>query len=158
MRYCVKCGGALESEELKFCPHCGAPVQTNSSMPPSTPSSASTGMEDNIAGLLCYILGFVTGIIFLVLEPYNKKPFVRFHAFQSIFFSVALIVISIALSILSGIFYFISWTLGIIFSFVWALFGLVIFVVWIFLMFKAYSNEKFKLPIIGQLAENQATR
>ncbi len=157
MIYCSECGFSIENEEQKFCPRCGAAVQSNVSMPPSA-SASSSGMEDNIAGLLCYILGFVTGIIFLILEPYNKRAFVRFHAFQSIFLSVACVVLSIALSIISGIFYFISWTLGFAFSKLWGLVGLGIFILWIFLMFKAYSNEKFKLPIIGQLAENQAAR
>jgi len=157
MKYCSKCGFSIENEEQKFCPQCGAAIQSNISTPPSAPASSS-GMEDNIAGLLCYILGFITGIIFLILEPYNKRPFVRFHAFQSIFLSVACTVLSIALSIISGVFYFISWTLGMAFSLIWGLVGLGIFILWIFLMFKAYSKEKFKLPIIGQLAENQAAR
>ncbi|MFB3854903.1 MAG: hypothetical protein ACE148_13895, partial [Vicinamibacterales bacterium] len=65
--------------------------------------AAPGAMAANVAGLLTYILGFITGIIFLVLEPYNKDKFVRFHAFQSIFFNVAIIVLSIAYAILSTV-------------------------------------------------------
>jgi uncharacterized membrane protein len=103
-----------------------------------------------VAGLLCYVVGFVTGIIFLVLEPYNKDRFVRFHAFQSIFFSVAVIICQM-----------LSWIIWMLLP--WPLDNLVataaslgIFVLWLFLMYKAYQGEEFKLPIIGDLARQQA--
>ncbi len=69
----------------------------------SDPSSASSGLQRNVAGMLCYILGLITGIIFLVIDPYNKDKFVRFHAFQAIFFHVGMIAIGLVLGILDSI-------------------------------------------------------
>ncbi len=112
-------------------------------------------MANNMAAALCYLLGLLTGILFLVLEPYNKDKTIRFHAFQSIFFNVALIVVDIALIIVVNILVhipFLGWLIFLIFP----IFGLAIFCLWLFLMYKAYNNEKFKLPIIGDLAEKQA--
>jgi len=113
-------------------------------------------MASNVAGLLTYILGFITGIIFLVIEPYKNDKFVRFHAFQSIFFNVALVVFWIAYMILASILGFIS--LGIL-AMLMGLLGLVITLAilayWIFLMYKAYNNELYKIPFIGDLAAKQ---
>jgi len=102
-------------------------------------------------------LGFITGIIFLVIEPYKNDKFVRFHAFQSIFFNVALIVFWIAYMIVVSILSFV--TLGII-AMVMGLVGFLIWLAilayWIFLMYKAYNNELYKIPFIGDLAAKQA--
>jgi uncharacterized membrane protein len=123
---------------------------------PATPAAAGTAMASNVAGLLTYILGFITGIIFLVIEPYKNDKFVRFHAFQSIFFNVALIVFWIAYMIVASILGFVS--LGIL-TIVMGLVGLVISLAilayWIFLMYKAYNNELYKIPFIGDLAAKQ---
>ncbi len=114
-------------------------------------------MSSNVAGLLTYILGFITGIIFLVIEPYKNDKFVRFHAFQSIFFNVALIVFWIAYMIVVSILSFV--TLGIM-AVVMGLLGFVIWLAilayWIFLMYKAYNNQLYKIPFIGDLAAKQA--
>ena len=104
-------------------------------------------MTDNVAATLCYVLGFITGIIFLVLEPYNKSKTVRFHAFQSIFLSVAYLVIMVAVSVILP--FGLSLTLG-------PLIGLAFFVLWLFLLWKTYQNQKVVLPVIGPLAEKQA--
>jgi len=100
--------------------------------------------------MLAYVT-IIPAIIFLVLEPYNKSRFIRFHSFQSIFFCVAMIAISIALSIFS----FIP-LVGLILLPVHLLFGLGIFAVWIILLLKANQGQMFKLPIIGDMAEKQA--
>ena len=123
------------------------------SAPTPTPA-ASSGMGNNVAGLLCYLFGWLGGLIFLLIEPYKNEKTVRFHAFQSIFFSVALIGIYIVLFILGIVLTVIH--LSIILIPIWLVLGLGIFAAWIFLMFKAYSNETFKLPIIGELAAKQA--
>jgi uncharacterized membrane protein len=124
---------------------------------PATPSAAVTVTASNVAGLLAYILWFVTGIIFLVIEPYNNDKFVRFHAFQSIFFSAAVIVLWIAYTIVATILSFVS--LGIL-AMVMGLVGLLIWLAilayWIFLMYEAYNNEVYKIPFIGDLAAKQA--
>jgi uncharacterized membrane protein len=116
----------------------------------------AAGLQDNLAGALCYVLGFITGILFLVLEPYNRKPFIRFHAFQSIIFSAAWIALSIAISIMFSI-------VGIAMGFMWPILillrlviGLGGFVLWLVLMFKAYNGERYQLPIVGPMAEKQA--
>ncbi len=106
-------------------------------------NKTSTGLQQNIAGLLCYILGWVTGIIFLLIEKENK--FVRFHAIQSIVVSVAFMVIGIILGFIPIIGWIIGWLLGIV--------G---FILWIFLMYKAYQGQMYKLPIAGDIAEKQA--
>ncbi len=100
-------------------------------------------MGDNVAGALCYLGWFVTAIIFLVLAPYNQSKFVRFHAFQSIFLFVAWIVCSIAITILHLFFlHFLLW--------------LVMVVLWLYMMYSAFNNNKVKIPVIGDLAEKQA--
>ncbi len=114
-------------------------------------------MSSNVAGLLTYILGFITGIIFLVIEPYKNDKFVRFHAFQSIFFNVALIVFWIAYLILTSILGFVSLgILAVVMGLVGLLVMLAVFAYWIFLMYKAYSNQYYKIPFIGDLAAKQA--
>ncbi len=103
-------------------------------------TKTSLGLEENIEGVLCYVLGFVTGIIFFLLE--KESEFVRFHAMQSI-------IVFLSIVVLQRIFVFIPF-LGWIIS---SLLGLVGFVLWILLMIKAYQGEKFKVPIAGDLAE-----
>jgi uncharacterized membrane protein len=106
-------------------------------------------MTDNVAGALCYLLGFITGILFLVLAPYNKIRIVRFHAFQSIFVSVGLIILQFAIGVLSAMMFWISMLLSTLVS----LGGLLL---WLFMMWKTYQNEKVVLPVVGPLAEQQA--
>lgn len=108
-----------------------------------------------MASALCYLFGWLTGVLFLVL-PYNKNRTVRFHAFQSIFLNVGIIAIWIVLAIFSAILIHIVPLLGILFTLVYAVFGFGMFLLWLFLMYKAYNKEKFVIPIIGPLAEKQA--
>jgi uncharacterized membrane protein len=134
-----------------------APPNMGAAAPPPPAQPAAGGMTDNVAGALCYLAGLITGVLFLALAPYNQSKFVRFHAFQSIFFNVAWIGIWIVEMILSAVLHAIlPFGIGILF----AMLGLVIwlggFLIWLFLMYKAYSNEKFMLPIVGALAEKQA--
>lgn len=101
----------------------------------------SMNIEENIAGALCYVLVWLTGIIFFILEKNNK--FVKFHAIQSI---IVFLPLFILMSILWFI-PFIGWVLN-------GLIGLLVFILWIVLILKAYQGEKFKLPIVGDIAEN----
>jgi len=105
----------------------------------------STGLEDNVAGLLCYVAGWVSGLIFLLIEAENK--FVRFHAMQSIIVFGALNVIGI---VFGWIPYFSL--------FMWPLVGGVWFVLWVVLMYKAYQGMIYKLPIAGDLAEKWSNK
>jgi uncharacterized membrane protein len=159
MNFCRNCGAPVEGQ---FCGKCGASmvapggVAPGGQVPPPPPPPATSGLTDNVASALCYLAGFITGIIFLVLAPYNQNKTVRFHAFQSIFLNVAVIVVGIALSVLSAIMFAISFTLGSLISLLHLVFGLAVFLVWLYMMWKAYQNEKVVLPIIGPLAEKQA--
>ena len=102
----------------------------------------STGLQQNVAGLLCYVLGWVTGIVFLLLEKDNR--FVRFHAVQSIVVFGALTVVDIVLNFIPIIGWVIAWIIGV-----------VAIILWIVLMFKAYQGQMYKLPIAGNRAEQQ---
>jgi len=136
-----------------------SPVAPPPPPPPMAPmGAASAGMTSNVAGALAYLFGLVTGIIFLVLEPYKRDPFVRFHAFQSIFLNVALIIFGIVWSniIVMGMLSLgFLWT---IFSLIGTLVYLAFFLLWLFLMYKAYNNETFKIPVIGDIAAKQAAK
>ena len=157
MAACSKCGSVV-SEGAVFCSVCGSPVSAGSGPvfvpPPPQASAVGTGLSSNVAAALAYLLGFITGILFLVMEPYKRDPFVRFHAFQSIFFCIALFLLQIFLGIAMGI---VS-TFGMLglFGLISTLFGLAVFAVWLFLMFKAYNNERFMIPYIGEFALKQA--
>ena len=116
-------------------------------------ASATSGLDANIAGLLCYLFGWVSGLIFLLID---KRPFVRFHAAQSIGISVGAIVVMIAFWILTIILAFITSGVGMLLGLLFPVLGLAIFALVIVCMVKAYKNEKFKLPIIGDIAEKMA--
>jgi uncharacterized membrane protein len=112
-------------------------------------------MADNAASMLCYLAGFVTGIIFLVIEPYNKKPIIRFHAFQSIFLSVAIVVAEIVFGIVFGILSHIIGLFGVLGLF-FPLFALVCVLLWLYMLISTYQGKTIVLPIIGQIAQQQA--
>jgi uncharacterized membrane protein len=162
MPFCANCGSAVEG---RFCPKCGTPIEAvpgnagpaPAYNPPPPSSAAGAGMDDNVAGALCYLIGFITGILFLLLEPYNKRPFVRYHAFQSIFFCVGWIALSIALSITFVVVGAVA-HLWFIFLPIRLLFGFLGFLLWLFCMYKAYNREWYELPIVGPLAAKQAPR
>jgi uncharacterized membrane protein len=138
-----------------FCGSCGAPV--GGAAPVAAPSASGSAMSANVAGCLAYILGFITGIIFLVLEPYKDDKFVRFHAFQSIFYSVVVIAFHIVWMILTAILGIVTLGfLALIMGLLSLLISLVFLAYAIFLMYKAYQNEYYKAPIIGALAAKQA--
>ena len=109
-----------------------------------------------MASTLCYILGVLTGVLFLFLEPYNRNRNVRFHAFQSIFFGIGVFVLSIGLSIVGTMVAFLPYIGWIISLVLWLFVPLAIFVVYIMLMYKAYNKERWVLPVIGPIAEKQA--
>lgn len=122
---------------------------------PPAASQSSTGLDPKLAGLLCYILGIITGLIFFLIEKSNDV--VRFHAAQSILFSGSMIILWIILTILQFVILSISLSLGSIFSLLTMLLGLAVFVLWVVLLIKGYSGEKWKLPVIGDMAERMAS-
>jgi uncharacterized membrane protein len=109
-----------------------------------------------MACALCYLLGLLTGVLFLVLEPYNKNRLIRFHAFQSIFVHLSSIVVFIGLMIVVGILHFIPFLGAILSLMLYPIVGLGFFILWLMLLYKAYNRERWVLPIIGPLAEKQA--
>jgi len=118
--------------------------------------STQLGISINLASALCYLFGLVTGIVFLVLPPYNRDSRVRFHAFQSIFLNIAVIVIQIGITFLSVMFHAISFSLGLLVSSLHMLVNLGFFIIWLYMMWKSYKDEKVVLPYVGPLAERQA--
>ncbi|MBM7567919.1 DUF4870 domain-containing protein [Paenibacillus sacheonensis] len=113
--------------------------------PRFAPDRSSTGIDSKIVGLLCYLGFFITGLLFLALE--KRSTFVKFHAMQSILLSVFFCVINIVLGFLP----FIGWFLGL-------LLAPLSFILWIALMLLALQGRWFKVPIIGDFAEQQAAK
>nr|WP_255647946.1 DUF4870 domain-containing protein [Pseudalkalibacillus hwajinpoensis] len=111
-----------------------------------TPRKTSSGLEENVAGLLAYVLGFVTGIIFLLIEKENK--FVRFHAMQSIVVFGAFFIASLVLNVIPVI--------GTIVSVL--ILPPLSLIVWIVLMVKAYQGNRYKLPVAGDFSEKQLAK
>ena len=157
MAFCSACGTQM-ADNAAFCPKCGkaaapaggpgpsafpAPVTTNPSA-----ASGSLPMAENVAGMLAYFT-IIPAILFLLIEPFNRNRFVRFHSFQCLFTCGALILLQIVLSIFSHI-------LPLFMFGIWSLLGLAELALWLLLVFKAYQHEMFKLPIVGDMAEKQA--
>lgn len=163
MAFCANCGAAV-TQETGFCGSCGKPVgsanQTSAPGPQAVAASApatagASGLTSNVAAALAYVLGFITGIVFLVLEPYKHDRFVRFHAMQSILYSAAGIVFRIAWSILVNILMsFTVWT-GVVLVPIGLVISLGLFVFWLYLMYQAYNNREYRIPFIGAIAAKQ---
>src|SRR5580700_11527958 len=113
MAFCANCGSSVDG---RFCQKCGAPVGVPGPapaapgpnpgvspvpQPPAPVGAPSVGMTDNMAGALCYLFGFITGILFLVLAPYNQNRNIKFHAFQSIFLNLAWVATWIVVTVFS---------------------------------------------------------
>jgi uncharacterized membrane protein len=113
--------------------------------PPAAPQpGAQSGLSDNAAGALAYVT-IIPAIIFLIVEPYNKNSYIRFHSWQSIFLGIAFVAIHIVL----GIIPLIGWL-------VLMLLDLGFLVLWIVVILKALKGERFQLPVIGKYAAQQA--
>ena len=167
MSFCQTCGASLP-DGSPACTACGASqgVAASSAAPGSLPGSmpaavpvaaAGSGLTPNVAGALTYLLGLITGILFLVIDPFKADRFVRFHAFQSIFFNVAWIafwivwtIVGFTLSAIShGLFFIIQLPVNLLIT----VGG---FCLWVYLMYAAYQGKTFQLPIVGPLAAKQA--
>jgi uncharacterized membrane protein len=170
MPFCANCGNSLK-EAGTLCDSCGTGApQTSGVHPeyamagaesvasaPAISSTMSSGLSNNIFVLRCYLLAPLAGIVLLVMEPYKNDRFVRFHAFQSIFSCITWIAIWIVWGILSAVFEtlfggliaLITLPIGLILGFA----GLAY---WIFLMYRAYSSQTPRVPLISGLAEHHA--
>jgi uncharacterized membrane protein len=118
------------------------------------PVAAGSGLSDSAAGAIAY-LTIIPAILFLVIEPYNKRPFVRFHSFQSLGLCIAWFAIWIAVMVLHMVLHFIP-LIGLLFVFVDLAIGVGFFLLWLFVILKASKGEWYKLPFIGDFAEKQA--
>ncbi len=158
MTYCANCGSPVDG---RFCPKCGAaapiagpPPGASSYPPPPPPTAQGLGMEENLAAALCYIP--IIGIIFLLIDPYKQNRTIRFHAWQSIFFSVAWFVVRIAMvfvwMVLRVALPYGMWAMWALFS---SLISLAFLGILIFMAVKAYQRDRLVLPVITPLAEKQ---
>jgi uncharacterized membrane protein len=150
MAFCQACG--QEVGGASFCPKCGASQAVAASGAPAVAVASPTeGLQENVAGLLCYALGWLTGIIFLLID---KRPWVKFQAAQSIVVFGGLTIIRIGLAMIGGM-------LGGVVGFgLWAMLGvltgLVGLVLWILLMIKAYQHQNFRVPVAANIADGIA--
>lgn len=157
--FCSKCG-AENPDGAKFCSKCGVTLGV-----PAKPSEgavkpeaeSSTGMSANVAGLLCYVATWITGIVFVVLE--KKSSFVKFHAWQSIMTFGVLTVVQIILAI-AGSISLLTLSLGPWFAL--HVIGILVWVLtvglWIALMVLAYQGKMWKVPLAGNWAEKRASK
>src|ERR1700689_5111852 len=160
MAFCGKCGTTM-ADGVAFCPKCGAPAGAAATAPAAAPvggpvvmsAAPASGLAENVAGLLCYLLGWLTGIIFLLID---KRPFVRFHAAQSIVVFGVLHVLQIILTFLwVGGGYYGGGGFGLHFM-LSSLVSLITFVAWIVLMVMAYQGKRFEVPIAAGIANSLA--
>jgi uncharacterized membrane protein len=169
-----------EVSQSAFCSSCGAPLaaagdaSAGSSVPPppsytnvppaystvppaytaAPPAAISSGLSENAAAAIAY-LTIIPAIIFLVLEPFNKMPLVKFHSWQSIGLFVAATVLQVIITIGEMMMHFIPGII-LLFSLIHLVIGLGLFLVWLFIILKASKGEWYKLPVIGDFAEKQA--
>ena len=137
---CPACKAETGSDS-SFCPHCGANTTTGA-VPPM--ASQQGGLSETAAGVVAYIT-IVPAIIFLVMEPYNRSPFIRFHAWQSIFFGITVAIVHFVLGVIPILGWLLLLPVGIVFL-----------ILWIFVMIKASKGERYKIPFIGNFAEQAA--
>ena len=182
MPFCASCGSPADG---RFCPKCGTPIPVTGAAAPPPPANAyvppanpytppanpytppanpyapavvSAPMADNIACTLCYIpfAGLVISIVFLLIAPYNTNRTVRFHAFQSLLLSVAVIAIEIIFHIFFNIMIAIFGFFGLLTAIIWPIFGLACFVLWLYLLFSTFQGKTVVVPVIGPIAQKQA--
>jgi uncharacterized membrane protein len=132
---CPACKTETGSDS-QFCPHCGANTTTG--------AAPQGGLSETAAGVVAYNT-IIPAIIFLVMEPYSRSSFIRFHAWQSIFFGITVAVVHFVL----GVIPILGWILLVPI-------GIVFLILWIFVMIKASKGERYKIPFIGNLAEQAA--
>lgn len=155
--FCKECGA--RTDESGLCPNCGtsnfsgaAAARTETAAAQTSPQTQSKnpGMSENIAGLLCYPLGWLTGIIFLIVD---KRPFVKFHALQSILTFGALSILTV---LLGNIFALLPYSLWSILRHISTLISIGSLILGIFLMVQAYQGKEYKLPLAGDIAQKHA--
>jgi uncharacterized membrane protein len=152
MPHCTQCGASL-AEDARYCPSCGRPQAAI--VTPNQAAATQFGLSQNAAALLSYVLGWITGLIFLLID---KRPFVRFHAAQSLVTFGGLHIIRIVLGAVFGLgwWFYGGWANLGFGALLLGCIGLLSFVLWIVCMVKAYQGVRFKLLIAGDIAEGGA--
>ena len=163
MPFCSSCGADIAG--VKFCSKCGQPAEEASTTaseapgaaaaPPAPSAPAAPVANDNVLGAVAYVT-IIPAIIFLLLEPYNKNKFIRFHSLQCLLLAGSLIVLNtgnIILGLILGSVPFVGWILSVGLSFAIMIGGLG---AWIIALIKAYNGEEFRLPVIGNIAAQHA--
>jgi uncharacterized membrane protein len=162
--FCANCGAQVPGS---FCPNCGTPVASagaptadgGATFAAPPPVVAAGGLEAHVASALCYVpfaIGLICSVLFLLIAPYNQNKFVRFSAFQSLFLHLGLFVLFAALGIIQVILAAIIHLFALIFVPLYPILWLAVLVLFLFLMYKSFNNQKVKLPFIGDLADKQA--
>lgn len=127
--------------------------------PPGPAGKSSTGLDENIAALLAYVFGWISGLVFFLIEKDSKL--VRFHAMQAILFNVCVIVLAVAIWIVTFVLILIASQLadimgsliGLVATLIWLVLSVGILIAWVLCLVRAYQGQYFKLPIIGNIAE-----
>lgn len=135
-------------EDAAFCPHCGRRMW----VPETSSAEKSSRPKDNIVGALAYV-AVIPAIVFLLVEPFKRNRFVRFHSFQSIFLAAATITMALAMRLIFSVLSLIPW-FGYLMA--WLAVTLVVLgwlTLWMVLLVKALQGELFRLPVIGAIAE-----
>jgi uncharacterized membrane protein len=144
--FCPTCGTAIDGP---FCPSCSPAAAVAGQAVQAAPA----GLTENVASALCYALGILTGILFLVLAPYNQNSRIRFHAFQSLFFAGGVIVFWMVTMMVS---FLLPFPLMLAFWMVRLMLNLVLFCAWLFVIVKTYNGDTVVLPMVGPMARSQA--
>lgn len=156
MSFCQTCGTVLADNGAP-CATCTSRAAVRTSTTAAIPAASNSGLQPNAAAALAYSLGLITGILFLVIDPYKNDKYVRFHAYQSVLFNVAWIGIWIVWIIAGlvlgaatkGLFFLLELPVNLLLM-------LVGFMLWLFLMYRAYQGRYFRLPVVGTIAANRA--
>jgi len=145
-KFCTNCGSPMD-ETAAFCSKCGkgaSGAPTSAGTPPAGGQTVTGGLTDNVAGMLAYVT-IIPAILFLLIAPYNRNRFVRFHSFQCIFLAIAWFVLEFVIAFMPFIHHML-----------WSLLALAGLALWIVLLYKAYNGEMWKVPVVGDMAEKQA--
>ena len=150
-RFCSECGEPVKRAAV-VCVHCGVPLRPSVRGPGAR---SGTGLEPRVAASLCYVLTWLTGLIFLLVE--KDDEYVRFHAMQAIAFGVASVILWVVCLVFTSLVDNAPAIGGILSGLAWAAFVVTSLILWIVLIIKAYQGDRFKLWILGDLADRWAT-
>jgi len=149
LRICPACSAQMPGNAA-FCPGCGRsmhePVRTHAKV---------GALPENVAGAIAYFT-FVPALVLLLIEPYRRSRFVRFHALQSLIFTFAAVAVAAALRLAGLLLILIPVAGPLLLLVVYGLFGLAVFMIWLVLVIKAAQGEEFELPFLGALAAQRA--